>query len=60
MKKKYEKPEMITQEMAMDMLRACANTGPACRRETRSKVPITTVIHISSGGAGFKHLSLAT
>lgn len=61
MKKKYEKPEMVVQEMDLDLLRACANTAAGyIARDTVKHVNCTCCIHISSGGTGFAHLSSPT
>lgn len=61
MKKKYEKPEIVAQEMDMDLLRACANTGSSLPSRDQIKGSnCYCCIHISSGGTGFKHLSSAT
>jgi hypothetical protein len=61
MKKKYEKPEMVVQEMDMDLLRACANFGSGyTTRDTVKHTSCSCCLHKSSGGTGFQNMSSPT
>jgi hypothetical protein len=62
MKKKYEKPKMVTQVMDLDLLRACANVNQTlASRDTTKHINCFCCVHKSTpGGTGFQHLSSPT